>query len=47
VFALSDGEGAEPDNLIRGICFINNSLMIAIIVTGATHSFILLVVLKD
>jgi hypothetical protein len=47
VFALSDEEGAEPDNLIRGICFINNSPMFAIIVTGATHSFFLLVMLKD
>jgi hypothetical protein len=30
----------HPDNLIRGMCFINNTPLIAIIDTGATHSFI-------
>ncbi|MCI41932.1 cellular nucleic acid-binding protein, partial [Trifolium medium] len=40
VFALS-GEGAgQVDNLIRGTCFIYNTPLIAIIDTGATHSFI-------
>ncbi len=31
-----------PDNLIRGICFIYNTLIIAIIDTSATHYFIFL-----
>ncbi|GAU42269.1 hypothetical protein TSUD_81770 [Trifolium subterraneum] len=40
VFALN-GEGADQvDNLIRGTCFINDTPLIAIIDTGATHSFI-------
>ncbi|MCI15490.1 cellular nucleic acid-binding protein, partial [Trifolium medium] len=40
VFALS-GEGADQaDNLIRGTCFIYDVPLIAIIDTGATHSFI-------
>ncbi|XP_045810171.1 uncharacterized protein LOC123904566, partial [Trifolium pratense] len=40
VFALS-GDGADRvDNLIRGTCFIYNTLLIAIIDTGTTHSFI-------
>ncbi|KAK2375585.1 cleavage and polyadenylation specificity factor subunit [Trifolium repens] len=40
VFALS-GEGAdEVDNLIRGTCFIYDTPLIAIVDTGATHSFI-------
>jgi len=30
----------EPDNLIRGMCFINSTPLIAIIDTCATHSFI-------
>lgn len=32
----------KGENLIRGTCFINNVELIAIIDTGATHSFILL-----
>jgi hypothetical protein len=40
VFALS-GDGADQvDNLIRGTCFIYGTPLIAIIDTGATHSFI-------
>ena len=40
VFALS-GDGAEQvDNLIRGTCFIYDTPLIAIVDTGATHSFI-------
>lgn len=40
VFALSGLEVPKTDNLIRGTCFINNVKLIAIIDTGATHSFI-------
>lgn len=40
VFTLNAKEVEHPDNLIRGICFINNTPLIAIIDTGATHSFI-------
>ncbi|GAU42632.1 hypothetical protein TSUD_238240 [Trifolium subterraneum] len=40
VFALN-GEGADQvDNLIRCTCFIHDTPLIAIIDTGATHSFI-------
>ncbi|GAU25039.1 hypothetical protein TSUD_155130 [Trifolium subterraneum] len=40
VFALN-GEGADQvDNLIKGTCFIHDTPLIAIIDTGATHSFI-------
>ncbi|GAU10644.1 hypothetical protein TSUD_419790, partial [Trifolium subterraneum] len=40
MFALN-GEGADQvDNLIRGTCFIHDTPLIAIIDTGATHSFI-------
>ncbi|KAK2427684.1 putative mitochondrial protein [Trifolium repens] len=40
VFALS-GDGSEQvDNLIRGTCFIYDTPLIAIVDTGATHSFI-------
>ncbi|GAU22611.1 hypothetical protein TSUD_234330 [Trifolium subterraneum] len=40
VFALN-GEGTDQvDNLIRGTCFIHDTPLIAIIDTGATHSFI-------
>ncbi|GAU44259.1 hypothetical protein TSUD_400050 [Trifolium subterraneum] len=40
VFALN-GEGVDQvDNLIRGTCFIHDTPLIAIIDTGATHSFI-------
>jgi len=40
VFALNAEEVEQPDNLIRGMCFINSTPLIAIIDTGATHSFI-------
>ena len=40
VFALSAEEGADPDNLIKGICFINNTHLLAIIDTSTTYSFI-------
>ncbi|XP_050908927.1 uncharacterized protein LOC127122669 [Lathyrus oleraceus] len=33
-------KGPKADNLIKGTCFINNVELIAIIDTGATHSFI-------
>ncbi|GAU46009.1 hypothetical protein TSUD_401310 [Trifolium subterraneum] len=40
VFSLN-GEGVnQVDNLIRGMCFIHDTPLIAIIDTGATHSFI-------
>jgi len=37
---LNVEEVTEPDNLISGICFINNTLLLAIIDIGASHSFI-------
>jgi len=40
VFALNAELVEQPDNLIRGMCFINSTPLIAIIDTGATHSFI-------
>ncbi|CAJ2638233.1 uncharacterized protein LOC123886120, partial [Trifolium pratense] len=40
VFALSEDDADQGDNLIRGTCFIYNTPLIAIIDTGATHSFI-------
>lgn len=40
VFALNAEEVEQQDNLIRGMCFINSTPLIAIIDTGATHSFI-------
>ncbi|GAU48411.1 hypothetical protein TSUD_99260 [Trifolium subterraneum] len=40
VFALNGGNADQVDNLIRGTCFIYNTPLIAIIDTGATHSFI-------
>ena len=40
VFALSGEDVPSSDKLIRGTCFINNVPLIAIIDTGATHSFI-------
>jgi hypothetical protein len=40
VFALSGTDVPSSDTLIRGTCFINNFPLIAIIDTGATHSFI-------
>jgi len=40
VFAMKVEEGQEPDNLIRGMCFINNTPLIAIIDTGVTHYLI-------
>jgi len=40
VFALNAKEVEQLDNLIRGMCFINSTPLIAIIDTSATHSFI-------
>jgi len=40
VFSLSAEEGVEPDNLIKGICFINNTPLLAIIDIGVKYSFI-------
>lgn len=40
VFALAGVQTTNEDNLIRGTCFINSTHLIAIIDTGATHSFI-------
>ena len=40
VFSLNVEEGADPDKLIRGICFINNTHLLPIIDTSATYSFI-------
>jgi len=40
VFALNAEEVEQPDNLIRGMCFINSTPLIAIIDIGATHSLI-------
>src|ERR1044072_9100477 len=42
VFALSGSEVKPDDRLIKGTCFINGIPLIAIIDTGATHSFIAL-----
>src|ERR1043165_8554464 len=42
VFALSGSETKPNDRLIKGTCFINGIPLIAIIDTGATHSFIAL-----
>ena len=40
VFVLSGSEEPKKDNLIQGTCFINDIELVAIIDTGATHSFI-------
>jgi len=40
VFALNAEEVEQPDNLIRGMCFINSTHLNAIIDTSAIHSFI-------
>ena len=40
VFALSGAEAPKEDNLIKGTCLINNVELLAIVDTGATHSFI-------
>src|ERR1044072_4757161 len=42
VFALSGSDTKPDDRLIKGTCFINGIPLIAIIDTGATHSFIAL-----
>src|ERR1044072_6366264 len=42
VFALSGSETKPDDRLIKGTCLINDIPLIAIIDTGATHSFIAL-----
>ncbi|MCI45266.1 cellular nucleic acid-binding protein, partial [Trifolium medium] len=39
-FALSGKDADQADNLIRGTCFFYDTPLIAIIDTGATHSFI-------
>ncbi|XP_050897050.1 uncharacterized protein LOC127103852 [Lathyrus oleraceus] len=39
-FHFSGTETTSADRLIRGTCFINSTPLIAIIDTGATHSFI-------
>jgi hypothetical protein len=40
VFTLNAEEVEQPGNLIRGMCFINSTPLIAMINIGATHSFI-------
>lgn len=40
VFALAGVQTTSEDNLVRGTCFINSTTLIAIIDTGAMHSFI-------
>lgn len=40
VFALMGTQTSSDDRLIKGICYINNTPLIAIIDTSATHSFI-------
>lgn len=40
VFTLTGTETTSDDRLIRGTCFINIIFLIAIIDTGATHSFV-------
>lgn len=40
VLSLKGTQTSSDDRLIRGICYINNMPLIAIIDTGATHSFI-------
>jgi len=40
VFALTSTQTVNDDRLIRGTCFVNNTPLIAIIDTGATHCFI-------
>src|SRR3954468_3975668 len=39
-FALSGSETTPEDRLIKGTCFIHETPLVAIIDTGATHSFI-------
>ncbi|XP_050909624.1 uncharacterized protein LOC127123449 [Lathyrus oleraceus] len=40
VFALTGTQTSNDERLIRGMCYINNTPLIAVIDTGATHSFI-------
>ena len=40
MFALAGTQASGGDRLIRGICFINSTPLIAIIDTGVTHCFI-------
>ncbi|XP_050890380.1 uncharacterized protein LOC127095783 [Lathyrus oleraceus] len=40
VFALTGTQTSSDDRLIRGICYIKNTPLIAIIDIGPTHSFI-------
>ncbi|XP_050909763.1 uncharacterized protein LOC127123605 [Lathyrus oleraceus] len=46
VFALTGTQTSSDDRLIRGICYINNTPLIAIIDNGASHSFIIVVCVK-
>jgi len=45
VFALTGTQTMNEDRLIRGTCFFNSTPLIAIIDIGATHFFLLLIVL--
>ncbi|XP_050890786.1 uncharacterized protein LOC127096237 [Lathyrus oleraceus] len=40
VFSLTGTQNSSDERLIRGICYINSTPLIAIIDIGATHSFI-------
>ena len=40
VFALVGAQSTSEDRTVKGTCFIHNTPLIAIIDTGATHSFI-------
>ena len=40
MFALSESETNPDDRLIKGMCFINGTPLIAVIDTVVTHSFI-------
>jgi len=40
VFSLTGTQTVNEDRLIRGTCLFNNTPLIAIIDTGATHCFI-------
>jgi hypothetical protein len=40
VFALTGTQTENEDRLIRGTCYINNTPLVAIIDTGATHCFV-------
>ena len=42
MFALTGTQTENEDRLIGGTCFFNNTPLIAIIDTGATHCFIVI-----